>query len=317
MSSNDASNLPKLYDHLLNGSRFEGVLLVLLPASAWGLNWPVMKFLLTELPPFTMRSIAGGMAVLVALSSALLRSEQLRLSRSQFFSIAVLAALNYGIFGVFTTLSLLWLRASEAVVITYTSPVWALLLAWPILGERPSWRVVLGTLLALSGVFLLVGADEVRIGSAMLPGMLFGFLAAFCFGLGTVVSKQRSLELAPVANVAWQIGLGSVPMFILATFERPSLSTVTLSGWMSFAYIAFISTTLAYLAWFRALRLLPASIAATSVLVSPVVGVFSSAWLLGDPLGLRQLTALALTVFGIGMTVRKGFPERGAPTQNG
>src|SRR4030088_1155203 len=106
MSSNDASNLPKLYDHLLNGSRFEGVLLILLPASAWGLNWPVMKFLLTELPPFTMRSIAGGMAVLVALSSALLRSEQLRLSRSQFFSIAVLAALNYGIFGVFTTLSL-------------------------------------------------------------------------------------------------------------------------------------------------------------------------------------------------------------------
>jgi len=62
--------------------------------------------------------------------------------------------------------------------------------------------------------------------------------------------------------------------------------------------------TVAYLTWFRALRLLPASVAAISVLLSPLVGVLSSAALLGDPLGVRQLVALAVTLTGVGLAAR-------------
>jgi drug/metabolite transporter (DMT)-like permease len=59
--------------------------------------------------------------------------------------------------------------------------------------------------------------------------------------------------------------------------------------------------TLAYLAWFRALRLLPAGTAATGVLISPVIGVIGSALLLGDPLGPRQVAALGITLAGVGL----------------
>jgi probable blue pigment (indigoidine) exporter len=58
---------------------------------------------------------------------------------------------------------------------------------------------------------------------------------------------------------------------------------------------------LAYVTWFRALRLLPAATAATGVLISPVVGVIASALLLGDPLGPRQVAALGLTLTGVGL----------------
>jgi drug/metabolite transporter (DMT)-like permease len=57
----------------------------------------------------------------------------------------------------------------------------------------------------------------------------------------------------------------------------------------------------AYVTWFAALRVLPASTASIGVLLAPVVGVFSSALLLGDPLGLRQLLALVLTLGGIAL----------------
>ena len=56
-----------------------------------------------------------------------------------------------------------------------------------------------------------------------------------------------------------------------------------------------------YLAWFRALKLVPASTAATTVLVSPLVGVIGSTLLLGEALGPRQLVALALTLTGVGL----------------
>jgi probable blue pigment (indigoidine) exporter len=85
---------------------------------------------------------------------------------------------------------------------------------------------------------------------------------------------------------------------------------VTPLAWASFGYIAVFPVTVAYLAWFRALSLLPASTSAIAVLLSPVVGVVSSAVLLGDPFGLRQVGALAVTLSGIGLAA---FPRRYKP----
>ena len=279
----------------------EGLALLLFTACSWGLNWPIMKFLLTELPPFTMRSISGGLGLVIAVALAVWRRESLHLPRSQLLNVFIFAMLNYGVFGVFTTLALYWLRASEAVVITYTLPIWATLLAWPILGERPNAPGIIGMILAISGIAWLVGADEIRLSPTMLPGVACGFLAAFCFGLGAVIAKRRPLALPPVAGVAWQIAFGSLPPLALALFEHPHFSRVTPLAWGSFGYIAVFPVTVAYLAWFRALTLLPASTSAIAVLLSPIVGVVSSAVLLGDPLGLRQLAALTVTLSGIGL----------------
>ncbi len=288
----------------LRGGRAEGLALLLVTACSWGFNWPVMKFMLSELPPFTMRTVAAAMGLVFAILLALARRERLAVPRDQIVPLIVLATLNYGAFSVLTTISLVWLRASEAVVITYTLPIWAALLAWPMLGERPTGGRVAGMIFALAGVALLVGADQMRTGWAVLPGIGSGFLAAMLFGLGTVFAKRRPLRMPPVAAVAWQIGLGSIPVLILAAFEHADWTHVTPLAWGGFAYVAILPMTVAYLTWYRALRLLPASIAATSVLVSPLVGVLASAALLGDPLGPRQLVALAVTLSGVGLAAR-------------
>ena len=279
----------------------EGLALLLLTACSWGLNWPIMKFLLTELPPFTMRTVSGGLGLVVAVALAVWRRESLHLPRSQVLNVIVFAMLNYGAFGVFTALALYWLRASEAVMITYTLPIWTTILAWPILRERPNAPGIIGMIVAIGGIAWLVGADEIRLSPTMLPGVACGFLAAFCFGLGAVIAKRRPLGLPPVAGVAWQIALGSLPALGLALLEHPHLLRVTPLGWASFGYIAMFPVTVAYLAWFRALRLLPASTSAVAVLLAPLIGVVSSAVLLGDPLGVRQVGALVLTLSGIGL----------------
>lgn len=70
------------------------------------------------------------------------------------------------------------------------------------------------------------------------------------------------------------------------------------------SYVATIPLTVAYLAWFRALRFVPASMAATTVLVSPVVGVLGSTLVLGETLGPRQAIALAMTMAGVALAAR-------------
>ena len=283
----------------LPASRVQGFGLLLLTACCWGLNWPVAKFLLSELPPFSMRATCCLGAVGFGFLLAAMRGERLAPPRSQWAMLAVYATLNYGAFVVLTTLSLIWLTASEAVVVTYTLPIWAVVLAWPVLGERLTVRRGMAALMGVAGVVLLVGWHGLHADPHVLPGVACGLGAAMAFGLGTVIAKRRPLLMPLAAGAAWQILLGSVPLLLLAQFEQPNWAAVTTTGWLAMLYAALMPNAVAYVTWFAALRLLPASTATIGVLLAPVVGVFSSAALLGDPLGLRQVLALAITVGGI------------------
>ncbi|HEY4172059.1 MAG TPA: EamA family transporter [Rhodopila sp.] len=285
-------------------ARTEGIALVLFTACSWGLTWPQTKFLLTMLPPFTMRASCGIVGFSFAFLVAFIRRERLWPPRDQWPRLLLFSMLNYGLFIVLTTESLVWLKASEAVVITYTLPVWASLLAWPMLGERPTAMKIVALLLALGGVVLLVGADTAGATWEKLPAAGMSLAAAILFGYGTVLAKKKPLRLPPTAAVAWQAMLGMVLVGSLAGFEHPHWGNVTTGGWVSIAYISTIPLTIAYLAWFRALRLVPASTAATTVLMSPVVGVIGSGVLLGETFGPRQVVALGMTLAGVTLAAR-------------
>jgi drug/metabolite transporter (DMT)-like permease len=281
--------------------RLQGLGLLTFTAVTWGLNWPVAKFLLTELPPFSMRLLTCGGGVVFAFALARVRRERMAVPIAQWPRLLVLSTLNFGAFIVLTTLSLVWLRASEAVIVTYTLPIWASLLAWPVLGERPTAISLLALVLGLLGVALLVGVDASQASWAKLPGVAMGLAAAVLFGLGMVISKRKPLRLPPITGVAWQVMVSLVPIVVLAMTERPDWAAVTPLGWAAASYIGILPLTIAYLAWFEALRLLPAATAGTGVLLAPMVGVLGAALLLGDPLGARQIVALLLTLTGVGL----------------
>ncbi len=273
-------------------------------ACSWGFNWPVSKFLLSELPPFEMRTLCCGAGAVFAFALAAARGENLVPPRGHWGRLTAFAAMNFGAFTILTTLALFWLPASEAVIVTYTLPIWAGILAWPMLGERPTLARIAAMALGLGGVALLVGGVGVAASWTQIPGILCGLAAAWVFALGTVVAKRTPLAMPPVAGVAWQATLGTLPVAALALFEPLRLGALTGLGWGAIGYVAVLPMVLAYLTWFRALRLLPANTAATGVLLAPAIGVFASAALLGEPLGLRQLGALGMTLAGVALAAR-------------
>jgi drug/metabolite transporter (DMT)-like permease len=65
-----------------------------------------------------------------------------------------------------------------------------------------------------------------------------------------------------------------------------------------------------YLGWFAAVKRLPAATASTGMLLVPLIGVLSAAPILGEPLGLREALALALTLSGVALAVQK--PSEGS-----
>ncbi len=290
-------------------STARGLGFLLFAAGTWGLNWPVLKYLLGVLPPFSVRTSMALFGMGLGVVVALLRGERLRLPVDQIGRTVVYAMLNFGLFSVLTMLTLLWLSASEGVIFVYSMPIWATFISWGVYGERlTSWRL-LALALGFAGVLVLVGPGLLLgtaggLGWSKLPGVGFALAAAVMFAVGTVLAKHRPLQLPPVAGVTWQAAIGAVPPGVLALFEHPDWSRVPLLGWLALLYCGTTPMILAYLAWFRALRLLPSSTAAIGTLIAPVIGVGGSALLLGEPLGFTQLAALGLTLTGVALAVR-------------
>jgi drug/metabolite transporter (DMT)-like permease len=201
--------------------------------------------------------------------------------------------------------SLLWLSAAEATIVCYTMPVWAALMAWAVLGERPGPARIAGLLLALSGLALLVLGHGVAVGLEKAPGVALGLGSAILFSLGTVTTKRWPLGLPPTSSTVWQVGLGILPLAVLAAvFDRPDVGALSAMNWALLAYGGIFALGLCYLSWFAALRRLPASLASLGTLLTPMVGVASAALFLGEPFGWREASALALTLSGVGLAMR-------------
>ncbi|HUA77171.1 MAG TPA: DMT family transporter, partial [Acetobacteraceae bacterium] len=285
--------------------RAEGLALLLFTVVGWGLNWPALKLVLEHLPPFSMRTVTAAAAGTVVMAMAALRGERLAPPSGQWRRLTLAAFLNYTSWLGFVSVSLVWLPASTAVIITYTMPVWAMCLAWPVLGERPRASHLMGLALGIGGVAAVLDGGRAAIPPGGLPGVACALAASVLFALGSVITKRAPLSMPPFAAVGWQILIGVVPIAVLALLlERPDFGALALHDWLALAYTAFVGLVVSYLCWFRALKLLPASVATAGTLLVPLVGVFGSGLVLGEPIGPAQLLALALTISGVALVAR-------------
>ena len=287
------------------GEQRTGLTLLLVTALVWGANWPAAKLVVSEMPPLLARGSAGVVGAAFAFLLAWIGGARLGLPRAQVPRLLLLALLNVTSWIGLSTAALLWLPASETAIFAYTMPIWSVAFAWLLLGERPGLARLGGLALRFLGVAVLTWGQPVAVSRSRWPGIACVLGAAACWALGTVLAKRLPLRMPAVAGTAWQILVGTVPLALAGlALEHISGARITPLGWAALGYNAFLAFGVAYVTWFMALRRLPASTAAVGTLLIPVLGVLSAAFLLGEPLGVRQLSALGLTLAGIALATR-------------
>jgi drug/metabolite transporter (DMT)-like permease len=263
----------------------------------------MMKLAMHDWPPLFARGCAGLAAALGLAIIAVVRGQNLLPSRSLAPRLALGAATNVFAPMGLTALALLWLTVAQDALLTYSMPIWATLLAWPILGERPRLRSVIALCLGMAGLVLLMGANFGG-GIETFPGVALALAAAIMFALGTVTSRAP-IPLPPLVSTAWQIGLGSAAMIVVGlTLNGSEIRPLSFAGAGGLAYQAVCSMGLCYLSWFAALERVPAATASTGLLLVPVVGALSAAAILGEALGFREICAFVLTLGGVALELR-------------
>ncbi len=282
-----------------------GLMFLAITSIGWGFNWPATKYLLSELPPLTLRGGSGVIGAALLAILAVVSGQSLRVPRAMWPRLVIAAILNVACWMVLMGLALLWLPASEAALIAYTMPVWASILAWPILGERPNLLRVISLVMAFAGLSAIMGGNGFAASMAKLPGIVMALGGSIGFAVGTVLAKRLPLNLPPITTAAWQIGIGCLPVALVGlAIEKTDLAALSDTGRWLLVYSILGQFCIAYVAWFAALARLPASVAAIGTMAVPVIGVVTSALALHEPLGPGQIAALVFTLAGVALATR-------------
>ncbi len=291
-------------------SSYTGFLLLALLSLFWGLGWPAMKIVLSEVRPWTFRTVcllAGGGGLLTL---ARLGGTRLRVPFTDLKPLLVTSIINITGWHILSAHGIAAMQAGRAAIIAYTMPMWAILLSRLMLKEQVTpmrlWALAFG----FAGLFLLLWPD-LRAVEAAPAGALFMLGAAFCWAAGTVLVKYFQWHMPATLVMGWQLLIGGIPVAFGAFLLEPvaAVTAISLNALLTLAFVVFLPIIFCHWAFFRVVQIFPANVAALSTLSIPAIGVFSSALLLDEPLRLYELAALGLVVASLGLT---GLSKRSA-----
>ena len=232
--------------------------------------------------------------------------------------LAVIAFFNITGWHLCVAYGLKLIQAGRGAIIAYTMPLWTVLFGRLLLGEQFTASRVTALGLGLAGMAVLLAPDFGAIWTAP-AGALLIVSAAMSWAIGTVLTKARRWTVPTDVLTGWQLVLGSVPIVIgtavrwfmagSATLEH--LGGVSGAALLGTAYATFAGVIFCHWAWFRVVAILPAAVASIGTLGVPIVGLLTSALVLGEPVGASEIVALVLVLAGLGILIA-GLARPGA-----
>jgi drug/metabolite transporter (DMT)-like permease len=273
-----------------------GLLLVAILSLGWGVNWPVMKFVVTEIPVLHFRMICLGGGALGLFLLARLARQPLDVPTGQWPRLLVIALFNTIAWNLCTGYAITMLPAGRASILGFTMPLWSVPLSMWLLRERPSPHRLAGLAAGIAGLALLVWDEANRLHGAPL-GVALMLAAALAWAIGTLVIKLYPVELPPSSLTAWQLGLALPPIALAAfLFEPQGMPRPSVEQGIGLAYVVLVAFVLCHWAWYKLVTLVSVTVSSISSMLVPVVGVLSGMWMLGEELRWQEITALVLVL---------------------
>ena len=266
----------------------------------WGLNWVIMKTANTYFPPilFVTWRFASGALILLAIAYW----RKIPLPDAKFLPWIILTGvLQLTLNNVAAQVGMQSISAGMAAVLNYTAPLWTAILAHFALNERLTRIKLFGVLLAMVGLYVLMGVQGVD----DLSAALIIIAGAMVMAVSNIVVKLRLSKCDMVQLTTWQMVFGALTLILYSTFVPQGEINWCLPAVLCVLYNGALASALAFFLWNYVLTHIEASSASIATLVAPVVGVLGGVVFLGEPLTIYIVAGIALIFAGILIVVRK------------
>jgi len=304
-------------------AKFEGNLgthlLLLLVAVIWGTTWAVARFLSYGLDESTGANLGPATAAwlrylvvviaFVAWCWAYKNRNGPRMlphdSRSWRYTVwlGLLGTMAYQLLFMH---GMKWTAAGDASLIIPVNPVFTVLLAAPMLGQKVTKRMAFGLLLGIVGVSVVVGWSpntDIPFEHRLLGDTMI-VLAALAWATNSNLTKI-ALEEDGIGTteelVIWYSIVGWIMLtpWMLAEIWGTGIPNPNTAEWGSIVYLGLFSTVLTYVWFARGIDRIGPTAAASYVFLVPIFGVLSGWALLDESIGASMLVGFVLIVMGV------------------
>jgi len=297
-------------------SERRGAYVVLLACMvAFGGTWPAGKVAAERVPPAVVAELRFVAAAgLLWLWARLSGRRVARLSRRD---LPLVVVLGFTVVFAYNLCFLYGVRHAPAsdgsVLVPGSIAVLTALLAWPVLGERPSRRAALGLALALAG--LVVVADPVGgLGRDRLVGDALFVGAACSWAVYTLAGREAIARFGSVSANVYATAIGAL-LLLPVTFVGgawAALRRAPVQAWGSIAYLSLVATVLGFVLFYEGVRLIGAGRASSFALLVPIFGVLSSVLVLGERLHPSLALGGAVVLAGLWLAETRKRPSEPA-----
>tara|TARA_B100000470_G_C19610344_1_gene310707 strand:- start:19 stop:597 length:579 start_codon:yes stop_codon:yes gene_type:complete len=186
------------------------------------------------------------------------------------------------------------------------------LIAYFLLKERPTFKNILGIILAFMGLIILSGSPDLK---GKYLGVILALSGAFTWSLGQVLVKPISEQINGVTLTAW-MGVFAGPQLILASqvIEGNVVENIISAdyrAWLIVLYLGVLMNCLGYSLWYYVLGRYPVNKIISTMLLLPVTGVITAIIFLGERPDIKVYIGGLIILFGVGMIlIEKKIKEK-------
>lgn len=269
----------------------------------WGGSFFFLALALKGLPPFTIVLGRVGFAALLLYSYMRIVGQVLPTGRTvwaSFFVVAFFAnALPFAMFAYGQQS----VSSGLASILNATTPLWGVLIAHFFThDERATPGKVVGVLLGIAGVVVMTGSDALSGVGGSVVGQAACLVATLAYAIAGVYSKRfKPMGITPLAVSTGQLTAAAILVFPLAVaFEHPwTLSVPPMSAIWGMAGLVILSTTFAYVLFFRLIEIAGASNTLLVTFLIPVTAILLSVFVLGETIDTKHFAGMALIASGL------------------
>jgi drug/metabolite transporter (DMT)-like permease len=261
-------------------------------ATIWAVNFSVVKFATGVFTPLAFTGLRVGMAAVVLVVIAV-ASNSAWPGKRDFAILLLIGVLGHGVYQYFFVEGLSRTRAGHAALIVAAAPAF-IMVASRIRGIEPIRRkMLLGIALSVLGVGLIISdSAHSPAGEATLAGSLLMVAAVMTWTTFTVLLQPYTLRFSPLKLSAITMIGGLLPLLVVS---GPALAAtdwlaIPFPAWAAVFYASIVSMVVAYLFWYRGIKLLGPTRTSVYSNIQPVIALLI-AWVF-----LREVPTLWQTI---------------------
>ncbi len=284
--------------------RVGGELFAIVAAILWGLNYQLVKMILSSVPDGQFLLIRFVSTVIILAVLLAVMGEGFTAGREDRLRIVLLGLLGVGVYNIFWTYGVHRTTASNAALLISTSPIFAGIYGAIIGEEQLGLQKWAGIVLSFLGIFVVnywTSGSRFSFTSEMFDGNLLVLLGAILFALYAIVAKPLLKRYSPMKLTTLAMAWG-LPVLVPFGWLQPAalpLASITPVIWLGFGYVVLLGTVVAFAFWYQGIKETTPVKTVVYLYLTPVVSLVAGWLWFGEGGGVGQIAGAALVLLGL------------------